>query len=71
MPAGAAGRLPDTVRLTAGLGVDMLQVLWREPRVLGDSSEHLWTDFIGVMEREDEIGPTVAAKSSMRPRLAL
>ena len=61
MPAGAAGRPPDTVRLTAGLGVDALQVLWRDARVLGDSGEHLWPDFIGVMERENEIRPTVAA----------
>ena len=61
MPAGAVGRPPDMVRLTAGLGVDALQVLCGDARVLGDSGEHLWPNFIGVMERENKIRPTVPA----------
>jgi len=42
-----------------------LQVVWLQARMLGNSRQHLWPDFLAVMEGENEIWPAVAGQRSM------
>jgi len=53
--------------LSAGLVAlpQQLQVVWLEARMLGNSRQHLWSDFLAVMEGENEIWPAIASKLSM------
>ena len=48
----------------------LLEVFWREPRVLGDSRQHPWTDLFAVVKREDEIGPALAGQRAVGAGLA-
>jgi hypothetical protein len=42
-----------------------LQVVWLEARMLGNARQHLWPDFLAVMEGENEIWPAIAGQRSM------
>jgi len=46
-----------------------LQIFRLKTRVLSDTSEHLRTDLIGVVEREDIIRPSLASKGLVGARL--
>ena len=59
------------VRLTVGLGGTPLHIFRCKPSVLGDTREHLWSNFVTVMEREHEIGPTITTECAMGPGLPL
>src|SRR5690606_1250 len=47
-----------------------LQVLWLEPRMLCNAGEHPWSDFVPVMESEDEVLPLAATQDLVRTFLA-
>src|SRR5690606_36170180 len=46
-----------------------LQVVRTEPCVLADPTEHLRSEFDGVMEGENVVRPSLAREYSMRPSL--
>jgi hypothetical protein len=48
-----------------------LEILRRQPGVLGDASEHSGSDFLAIVKREDEVQPALAGKCAVRTRLAL
>jgi hypothetical protein len=53
------------------LGAKTSQVAGRQARGLGDTGQHLWSDFIAIMEGEYNIRPAIPRKRSMGARLAL
>jgi hypothetical protein len=53
-----------------GLLGGYLQVIRGEPSALRDAREHSGPDVFAVMEREDEVGPTIARENPVRPSLA-
>lgn len=54
-----------------GGGEAGLEIFGRKPGVLRDPRQHLRPDFFAVMEGEHEIGPVVAAQSSVRTGLPI
>ena len=48
----------------------VLEVFWREARVLADSRQHPWTDLFTLVKREDEIGPALAGQGAVGTGLA-
>lgn len=48
-----------------------LKILGPQAGALCDAREHLGSDLIAIVEREDDVGPTRALQRSMRPTLTL
>ena len=58
-------RVNIPARSNAVLGVRSLEIFRPETSVLGNSSKHLWANFLSVVKCEDEIGPPLTAKRAM------
>ncbi len=46
------------------------QVFWCQPRYLGQSRKHAWTDFVAIVKGKNRVRPTIALKDTVRSGLA-
>ena len=49
----------------------VLKIPWSDAGVLGDTSKHSRADFLAIVKREDNVGPSFARQCAVRPGLPL
>src|SRR5688572_3488028 len=63
-------RSPEICKSKNGYWPSFSEILGLQSRALGDSSEHLRSDILAVVKREDDIGPAWPGESLVRPGLS-
>ena len=58
MLAEPLGTGAGSFKRVLGRWPDNLEILWSQPRMLGDSRHHPWPNFLIVMKGKHEIGGT-------------